>query len=154
MARIGLISDTHGLVRPEALEALRGVDLIMHAGDVCGKQVLDELAAIAPVRAVRGNMDGGAWPYPLPETDAVDLEGHILYMLHDIGDLDLDPAEAEISVVIFGHSHMPLVERRYGVLYVNPGSAGPVRAHKPVSVAILELSDDAVEAEILELQVG
>lgn len=151
MARIGLISDTHGLLRPEAVEALQGVDLILHAGDVCGMAVLDELAQVAQVRAVRGNMDSGAGPYPLPVTDAVEIEGQILYMLHIVGQLDLDPAEADIAAVIFGHTHWPLVERRNGVLFVNPGSAGPERTGKPVSLAIMTVSAQGVDAEIIYL---
>lgn len=150
--KIGLISDTHGLMRDQALAALSGVELILHAGDVGGDEVLQALAEVAPVRAVRGNMDGGGWSSSLPVTDAVDLEGQILYMLHDVSQLDLVPAAADISVVISGHTHLPTVYWRDGVLYINPGSAGARRHNKPVSVGILDLTEARLEARILVLE--
>lgn len=150
--RIGLISDTHGLVRPEALDALQGVALILHAGDVGPAEVLEQLAAIAEVRAVAGNMDRGGWSHGFPPTDAVEVEGQLIYMVHDLNQLDLDPEAAEISVLLHGHTHMPAVERRGEILFVNPGSAGPRRPHKPVSVGILDMDGDCAEARILILE--
>ncbi len=137
MAALGLISDTHGLVRSEAVEALRGVDRILHMGDVGGTEVLEQLEAIAPVSAVRGNTDYGAWADDLPMSLTLDTHGMRVHLVHDIDTLDLDPASAGIAVVLFGHSHRPHEEARDGVLYVNPGAAGPRRFDLPVSVALL-----------------
>ncbi len=153
MPRIGVISDTHGLVRPEALRALAGADLIVHAGDVGAPEVLDALRALAPVVAVRGNNDRGRWAKALAETEVVERGGRALYVLHDLHELDLDPHAAGFDAVIAGHSHRPRVERRDGVLYLNPGSAGPRRFRLPVSVARLELDAHGLEAEILTLDV-
>ncbi len=139
MRIVGLISDTHGLLRPEAKQALAGVDLIIHAGDIGAPQVLEELRALAPVRAVRGNNDHGAWTRGLPETEALELEGASLYVLHDLDELDLDPAAGGFAVVVTGHSHRPSMETRDGVLYINPGSAGPRRFNLPVAVGFLEI---------------
>src|SRR5690606_24854869 len=127
MARVGVISDTHGLLRPAAVEALAGSDLIVHAGDVGDAAILDALGAIAPVRAVRGNVDVGTWAASLPPIEVVEVAGQHLYVLHRLEDLDLDPAAAGFAAVIYGHSHRPSAERRGGVLFLNPGSAGPVR---------------------------
>src|SRR5688572_21743588 len=153
MSRIGLISDTHGLVRPEALRALAGADLIVHAGDVGGPDVLDGLRAVAPVVAVRGNNDRGAWATALAETEVVDTGGRSLYVLHDLKELDLDPCAAHFDAVIAGHSHQPRIERRDGVLYLNPGSAGPRRFRLPIAVAWLDVDARGVDAEIIQLDV-
>jgi putative phosphoesterase len=148
---IGVISDTHGLVRPEALEALRGSERIVHAGDVGGPEVLDALAAIAPVTAVRGNNDRGAWAEALPLTTVVEAAGVSMYVLHDVGELDLEPAAAGFAVVVAGHSHKPLQQERSGVLYFNPGSAGPRRFRLPISVGRLVVEDGAVRAALITL---
>ncbi len=139
MLRIGLISDTHGLVRPEALEALAGVDRVLHAGDVGRREVLDALGRIAPVVAVRGNVDHGPWAAGLPPSVTLDLEGVRIHVLHILEDLDLDPVAAGVRVVVYGHSHVPSIETRAGVLYVNPGSAGPRRFHLPTTIAELTI---------------
>ena len=149
--RIGLISDTHGLLRPEALEFLRGADHIVHAGDICDPAILDALAAIAPLTAVRGNNDFGAWAERLPVTDLVPLGGVLLYAIHDLAEIDLDPPAAGVQVVMSGHSHMPVVQQRDGVLYVNPGSAGPRRFRLPISVGELQVADGAVTARTVAL---
>jgi putative phosphoesterase len=148
---IGLISDTHGLLRPEALAALQGVSQIIHAGDVGAPEVLSALAALAPVHAIRGNVDGGAWAEALPATRLVEVEGQWVYVLHDLGTLDLDPAAAGVAAVISGHSHQPRTARRYGVLYVNPGSAGPRRFKLPVTLARLWMGEDGLEAELVNI---
>jgi len=148
---VGVISDTHGLVRPAAIEALRGSELIIHCGDVGDPGVLAALRALAPVRAVRGNNDKGSWAAQLPCSDVVEAGGQMLYVLHDVSDLDLEPAAAGFAAVLAGHSHRPLVERRRGVLYVNPGSAGPRRFKLPIAVAQLVVSPDGCDAHIVEL---
>jgi putative phosphoesterase len=153
MPRIGVISDTHGLVRPEALRALAGADLVVHAGDIGGPEVLDALRAVAPVVAVRGNNDRGAWAGALADTEVVEHAGHTLYVLHDVHALDLDPRAAGFHAVIAGHSHRPKLERRGGVLYLNPGSAGPRRFRLPVSVARLDVGPGGLEGEIVTLDV-
>jgi len=154
MTRVGVISDTHGLLRPEAIAALEGSDLIVHAGDVGDPRILDELARLAPVRAVRGNVDHGPWAGALPRTEVVEVEGVGLYVLHILEDLDLDPAAAGLGVVVFGHTHRPLLERRGDVLYLNPGSAGPRRFDLPVGVAWIDVDGARVEAELVELRVS
>lgn len=148
---IGLISDTHGLMRPEALAALQGVSQIIHAGDVGSPDVLVALQAIAPVSAIRGNVDHGRWVQGLPATRVVEADGALLYVLHDLGALDLDPAAARFAAVISGHSHQPRIERRNGVFYINPGSAGPRRFRLPVTLALLRLSAGEVNAELVPL---
>ncbi len=153
MPRIGVISDTHGLVRPEALHALAGADLIVHAGDIGAAEVLETLRTVAPVVAVRGNNDRGAWARDLADTEVVERAGRSLYVLHDLHELDLDPRAAGFDAVIAGHSHQPKIERRDGVLYVNPGSAGPRRFRLPVSVARLDVGARGLEATILTLDV-
>ncbi len=150
---MGVLSDTHGLVRPEATQALRGSDLIVHAGDVGSPEVLDRLREIAPTRAVRGNVDRGAWAESLPQSDVVEVEGADLFLIHAIQDLDLDPAAAGFAAVICGHSHQPSAERRGGVLYLNPGSAGPRRFRLPVAVARIHLSRGRLRHELVELAV-
>ena len=153
MPRIGVISDTHGLLRPEALRALAGADLIVHAGDVGGPEVLDALRAVAPLVAVRGNNDRGGWASALAEAEVVESGGRSLYVLHDLNTLDLDPRAAGFDVVIAGHSHQPRVERRDGVLYLNPGSAGPRRFRLPIAVARLDVDAGRLDAEIVRLDV-
>lgn len=153
MPRIGVISDTHGLLRPQALRALTGVELIVHAGDVGAAAVLDALRGVAPVVAVRGNNDRGAWASALAETEVVEAAGRSLYVLHDLAHLDLDPRAAGFDAVIAGHSHQPRIERRDGVLYLNPGSAGPRRFRLPIALAWLDVDAAGVEAEIVQLDV-
>jgi putative phosphoesterase len=153
MPRIGVISDTHGLVRPEALRALEGAELIVHAGDIGGPEVLDALRAVAPIVAVRGNNDRGPWASGLPDTEVVETGGHSLYVLHDVKTLDLDPRAAGFAAVIAGHSHQPRIDRRDGVLYLNPGSAGPRRFRLPIAVAWLGVDAAGLEAEIRTLDV-
>jgi putative phosphoesterase len=148
---IGVISDTHGLLRPEACDALQGVSRIIHAGDIDNSAVLDELERIAPVVAVRGNCDTGAWADRLPETQTVDLDGTLLYVVHDLHDLDLDPAAAGIRAVISGHSHRPSIHHVQGVLYLNPGSAGPRRFKLPISLARLTLAQGELLPELVTL---
>lgn len=151
MRIVGVISDTHGLLRPEALAALAGVDHIVHAGDIGSAQIIEKLREIAPVTAVRGNNDKGWWAEAIPESEVVDIGGRLLYVLHDIAELDLDPAAAGICVVIAGHSHKPSVIDRNGILFLNPGSAGPRRFKLPIALATLRLTAHAVHAQIHEL---
>ena len=150
---IGVISDTHGLLRPEALDALQGSDLILHAGDVGPREILDQLREIAPVVAVRGNVDTAIWATALPLADVVEAGGLRLYMLHDRAALDLDPKAAGFAAVIFGHSHRPGAELRDGVLFLNPGSAGPRRFTLPVTVARLTVEGGQLTHEIIDLRV-
>jgi putative phosphoesterase len=149
---VGVISDTHGLLRPEAVAALRGSQLIIHAGDVGRPEVLEELRTLAPTYAVRGNIDTQAWAAKLPMTEAVKIGRLHVWVLHIIADLDIDPA-AGFAAVIYGHSHKPSIEWRDGVLYLNPGSAGPRRFRLPVTVARLRISGSNIEPEIIELDV-
>jgi putative phosphoesterase len=151
--QVGVISDTHGLVRVEALAALQGCELIIHAGDIGRPEVLDRLREIAPVHAVRGNNDRDAWAGSLPLTEVVELGGVYAYLLHDIADLDIDPAAAGMAAVITGHSHKPVAELRDGVLYLNPGSAGPRRFKLPITVARLRVTDGLLKPEIVRLEV-
>jgi uncharacterized protein len=148
---IGVISDTHGLLRLEAVAALAGVEHILHAGDVGDPGILERLRAIAPVTAIRGNVDGSGACAQLPDTQLVELGGRHIYMLHDRERLDLDPVAAGIAVVVSGHSHRPSILRHKGVLYFNPGSAGPRRFSLPVTVGLLRATEGGVEAEIVEL---
>ena len=151
--QIGVISDTHGLLRPEAIAALTGSDLILHAGDIGNPEVLEGLKAIAPVIAVRGNNDRGVWAEAIPERESVKIEEVEVYLLHIIKELDLDPVAAGIQIIISGHSHKPVVAEREGILFVNPGSAGPRRFKLPVSVAHLHVDSVVVQAQIVELAV-
>ena len=150
--RIGVISDTHGLLRPEAVQALAGCAHILHAGDVGDDAILDTLRKIAPVTAVRGNVDREGVCGALPLTDAVDLEGSLLYLMHRREDLDLHPKAAEIAAVIFGHSHQPEISWTDGVLFFNPGSAGPRRFHLPITIGILECTRSTLTPRIQLLQ--
>lgn len=151
--RLGVISDTHGLVRPQALDALAGVDLILHAGDIGNQQVLDTLNQIAPVVAVKGNNDKGDWATSIPDWEVVEVGRISIYMLHDVKEIDISPAGAGFHVVVSGHSHRPSVEERRGVLYVNPGSAGPRRFKLPISLAHLIVTGNKVQANTVELSV-
>jgi putative phosphoesterase len=151
---IGVISDTHGLLRPEAIEALRGSERIIHAGDVGSPEILDALSTLAPVIAVRGNIDKAPWSRKLPETQVLDLSGVCIYVLHDLAKLDLKSKAAGFAVVVSGHSHTPKQETRDGVLYFNPGSAGPRRFKLPVSVGRLIVEEDGVRGELLPLSIS
>jgi putative phosphoesterase len=148
---LGVISDTHGLLRPEAIEALRGSDGILHAGDVGAPEILEALAQIAPVTAIRGNVDTDVWARALPKTEVVEAGGVAIYMLHDLGQLDLKLGTG-FRVVVYGHSHQPKIEEKNGVLYFNPGSAGPRRFHLPVSLGKLLIREREVRAELIELK--
>lgn len=148
---VGLISDTHGLIRPEALDALRGSSLIVHCGDIGDPAVLEALRNLAPVRAIRGNNDRGAWARRLPAWDVIEVGTHAIYVLHDLSELDLDPAAAGFAAVVSGHSHKPIIQRRDKILFVNPGSAGPRRFTLPVTVATLALRSGRCEAKIVQL---
>ena len=150
---LGVISDTHGLMRPEAIAALRGSDLIIHAGDVGKADVLDRLREIASTFAIRGNVDGGPWADRLPPTDIVEVGELLFYVVHNIADLDLDPPTAGFAAVVFGHSHQPAIETRDGVLYLNPGAAGPRRFKLPVTVARVRVEGREVVPEIVGLTV-
>ena len=151
--RIGLISDTHGLVRDEALSALEGCRHIIHAGDVDTPNVLAKLRKLAPVTVVRGNNDRGAWAESIPAFEVVEFGAVSVYVRHDQSELDIDPLAAGFRVMVFGHSHKPVVESRDGVLFVNPGSAGPRRFKLPIAVGELLISGDRVDARIIELGV-
>ncbi|HTV07246.1 MAG TPA: metallophosphoesterase family protein [Acidobacteriaceae bacterium] len=151
--RVGVISDTHGLLRPEAIVALRGVDHILHAGDIGDIQILDTLRTLAPLTAIRGNIDRTGPCAQLPPTEFIELGGHAIYMLHDLVTLDLDPSAAGISAIVSGHSHKPGIERRKGVLYFNPGSAGPRRFSLPISLGILEIDASGITPQLVELSV-
>jgi uncharacterized protein len=149
--RIGLISDTHGLLREEALEALRGSDLIVHAGDVGKPEIIDALRALAPVVAIRGNVDHDPWASTLPATAVAETESALIYVLHDLKGLDLDPVAAGFGVVVSGHSHKPARSQHAGVLYVNPGSAGPKRFDLPTTVALLDLTANPWNVDFLDI---
>ena len=153
LRRIGVISDTHGLLRPEAVAALAGSELIIHAGDIGKPEVLQGLRQIAPVVAIRGNNDRGKWAEALRETELVDLSGVQLYVLHDLKTLKLDTGKANYRAVIAGHSHRPRIERHNEILFINPGSAGPRRFKLPVTLARLRLRGLQIEAELVELKV-
>jgi len=149
--RVGLISDTHGLLRPEAVAALQGCDFIVHGGDIGHVGILDALRAIAPLTVVRGNNDREPWAGGIAETEFLRVGNVLVYAIHDLSQIDVDPAGAEVRVVVSGHSHKPQIEERGGVLYVNPGSAGPRRFKLPITVAELEVLGETVTARIIEL---
>jgi uncharacterized protein len=154
MIRVGLISDTHGLLRPEALTFLEGCDHIVHGGDICDASVLEALSAIAPVTAVRGNNDHGSWASRLRETELFQVGEIFICAIHDLADLDIAPSAAGVKVVVSGHSHRPSVEWRDGILYVNPGSAGLRRFKLPVSIGELTVTGSSVSARTVELARG
>jgi putative phosphoesterase len=148
---LGVVSDTHGLLRPETLTALQGSDRIVHAGDIGDDALLERLREIAPVAAVRGNNDRGAWASRLPQTHRLEVGGVRIFVIHDLAELAVDPVAIGIDIVVCGHSHRPVIERRGSVLYVNPGSAGPRRFRLPISLARLTIADGEVEAELVRL---
>jgi putative phosphoesterase len=150
---IGVISDTHGLLRPEALDALRGCDLIVHAGDIGNTEILRRLGDVAPTHAVRGNNDRGPWAESIPLTHVVEIDGHRVYVLHDLSELAIDPEVEKFAAVVSGHSHKPRAEYRGGVLYLNPGSAGPRRFRLPIALAKLYVREGGLEHELVELRV-
>jgi putative phosphoesterase len=152
--RVGVISDTHGLLRPSALGALRGCDPIIHAGDVGDPGIIAALEEIAPLFVVRGNVDRADWARRLPPNVSVEIDGRLIYVLHDIAELDFDPAAAGFHAVIYGHSHRPSAERKSGVLYLNPGSAGPRRFDLPVTLAHLTLAQGVLTPEIIDIGAG
>ncbi len=152
MMRIGLISDTHGLLRPQALSALAGCAQLVHAGDICDPSILDRLAALAPLTAVRGNNDVGPWAEALPHSARLVVGGVSLYVVHDVKEIDIDPVAAAVRVVVSGHSHQPAVAERDGVLWVNPGSAGRRRFRLPIAVGELRIERGSVSARIIELE--
>jgi putative phosphoesterase len=151
--RIGIISDTHGLLRPEAASALQDSDLILHAGDVGKPEVLAALRTIAPTVAIRGNNDKGSWADGLSATEVVPVDSSLIYLVHDVAELDLDPAAAQFAAVISGHSHRPATSIREGVLYLNPGSAGPRRFSLPITLAVLTIQDRVLRPKLIELRV-
>jgi putative phosphoesterase len=151
LIRVGLISDTHGLLRPQAVAALQGSDFIVHGGDIGDAGILEALSAIAPLTVVRGNNDREPWADGIAETEFLKVGGVVIYAIHDLSQIDIDPTGAGVRVVISGHSHKPKIEERGGVLYVNPGSAGPRRFKLPIAVAELIVDGDAVTARIVEL---
>ncbi len=149
--QIGIISDTHGLLRPQAIAALQGVDLILHAGDIGKLDVLTQLENIAPVTAVRGNNDREAWAEAIPEQQTLQVGAVSIHLLHIAKELTLEPKTAGVQVVVSGHSHQPLIEEQQGILFINPGSAGPRRFHLPVSIAYLQVAGTDLQAKIVEL---
>lgn len=151
MLRVGLISDTHGLLRPEAKAFLQGSDYIVHGGDICDPGILEELAALAPVTAVRGNNDRGPWAEHLRESEFLQVGEIFVYAIHDLAQIDIEPSAAGVRVVVSGHSHKPVIEERDGVLYVNPGSSGPRRFKLPIAVGEILVNGRAVSARIVEL---
>ncbi len=151
MFRVGLISDTHGLLRPEAIAFLQGSDFIVHAGDIGDSAILQALAAIAPLTVVRGNNDRGSWAEQLAETALLEVGETAIYAIHDLAQLEIAPSAAEVRVVVSGHSHKPVVEERDGVLYVNPGSSGPRRFKLPISAGELVVDGNSVSARVVEL---
>jgi putative phosphoesterase len=151
MFRIGIISDTHGLLRPEAERRLMGVDHIVHAGDIGRPEIIDALRRIAPVAAIRGNVDSGEWARAYADTKLVSLAGKSIYILHDLKTLLINPS-AKIDVIVSGHSHVPKIDKIGGILYLNPGSAGPRRFKLPITLATLEITPDGLRPEIHDLE--
>jgi uncharacterized protein len=154
MLRVGLIADTHGLLRPEASAFLRGCDHIVHGGDIGDQRVLQELGAIAPTTAVRGNNDKGRWARGLSDTELVQFGEVFAYVIHDLAELDIEPQAAGVAVVVSGHSHKPVIQQRNGVLYVNPGSAGPRRFKLPVAIGEMHITGKSVMPRVIELDVS
>ena len=153
-SRLGIISDTHGLLRPEAVDALAGVEHIVHAGDVGDPALLDRLREIAPLTVVRGNIDVGRWAMALPATEMLMVGGVTLYVIHDLKELALDPAASGIDVVISGHTHKPVVEHRDGILFINPGSAGRRRFSLPITLALLDIDEAGPRVRLVDLGSG
>jgi uncharacterized protein len=151
VTRVGVISDTHGLVRPEALEFLQGSDSIIHCGDICEAGVIETLSRIAPVTAVRGNNDKGSWAKGLAHSEWLQIEHSYVYVIHDLAEIDIDPAATAVSVVLSGHSHKPLIEHRGNVIFMNPGSAGPRRFTLPISIGELIIKGATVRPRIVTL---
>jgi hypothetical protein len=151
---VGVISDTHGLLRAEAVAVLRDCDLIIHAGDIGSADILNELRSLAPVKAVRGNIDTERWAQTLPEFDVVEISGVSIYVLHDVKQLDLKPEAAGFAAVISGHSHKPSIESKSGVLYLNSGSAGPRRFRLPITLAKMKIAGKKISAEVIDLETG
>ncbi len=151
MTSVGIISDTHNLLRPEAIKALEGSDCIIHAGDIGSLEIIEKLKSIASVYAIRGNIDKPPWGNTFPDKDVFEISDKYIYVLHNIHEIDLDPAAAGFDVVISGHSHEPIIERKNGVLYINPGSAGPRRFKLPISIAKLQIDNDSISADLIEL---
>ena len=150
---VGLISDTHGLLRPEAVRALKGCEVIVHAGDIGEAEILQALRAVAPVTAVRGNVDKGSWARGLAKTAALQIGQVGMYVIHDVNELDIVPEAGDFKVVISGHSHHPSIQQRDGVFYVNPGSAGPRRFNLPVSLALMSVENKSVDVQLVALDV-
>jgi putative phosphoesterase len=153
VARLGIISDTHGLLRPQAVAFLQGCDRIIHGGDIGGAEILVRLSTIAPVTAVRGNNDKGTWAEAVPETEFFEFSGICVYAIHDLSQLDIEPSTAGIRLVVSGHSHKPLIERRDGIFFINPGSAGPRRFKLPISLADVLIEGSTISPRIVELDV-
>lgn len=153
-ARVGVLSDTHGLLRPEAVQTLKGVDWIVHAGDLGSPEVLEALRGIAPTVAVRGNVDRGEWAQGLPSTEILEVGAYVFYVLHDLRELALDPAAAGFAAVISGHSHRPVIRQEKGILYLNPGSVGPRRFDLPVSMAEICVGKGRLEPRLIGLPPG
>lgn len=151
---VGVISDTHGLLRSQAIELLRGSDHIIHAGDIGSPEIIPELEKIAPVTAIRGNIDVQPWARKFPATEAAELGGFLIYLIHDVNDLDLNPKAAGLAAVISGHSHKPKQELRDGVLYFDPGSAGPRRFNLPISLGRLEITANGITPRVLEIKIA
>lgn len=150
---VGVISDTHGLLRKDVFQVFKNADYILHAGDVGNQAILDELKKLAPLTVVRGNMDGGDWAADLALTDMVKIGNQYLYLLHDLSCLDIDPQAAGVDIIISGHTHKPLINKQGKILYLNPGSAGPERMNLPVSVAMLYISHNRLDAKIINLEI-
>ncbi len=150
---VGVISDTHGLLRNNVFQVFKNADYILHAGDVGSQAILNELKKLAPITVVRGNMDTGDWAAGLALTDMVKIGNHYLYLLHDLSSLDIDPLAAGVDIIISGHTHQPLINKQNKILYLNPGSAGPRRMNLPVSVAMLYISRNRLDAEIIDLEI-
>jgi len=153
LSKIGILSDTHGLLRPEVVSAISDCKIIIHAGDIGDPGVLEALEKIAPVHAVKGNTDIGKWAEKFPLTDLIEVDGYFIYIIHEIEHLDLDPSAAKIDMVVFGHSHVAELKKKSSVLYLNPGSAGPRRFSFPVTIANVRVNSDGLIPEIIRLNV-
>ena len=149
--KVAVISDTHSLVRPQLIKELAGCDLIIHAGDIGSLQVINELEKVAPVRAVRGNVDREEWCFKFPKSDVIELGDKYVYLIHNIEDLDIEPTAGGLDIVVYGHSHKPAVEEKKGVIYLNPGSVGPRRFNLPISYAILEIENNSISHRIITI---